>query len=54
MRHGLARGLVLVTAAAAAMSAQSSVPAVRLSVRDAVALYAQGDFQHAVRDLDTN
>ena len=41
-------------AAATAISAQSVAPVMRLSVQDAVALYARGDFERAVRELDTH
>jgi hypothetical protein len=54
MRHWLFRGLVLATAVGTAARAPLILgQSGRLSVRDAVALYARGDFSAAVRDLDT-
>lgn len=53
MRHWLVRGLVVATAVVTALSAQSGAPPARLSVQDAVVHYARGDFERAVRDLDT-
>ena len=54
MRIWVVRGLVL--AAAISVSTAASAPQggvqARLSVRDAVALYARGDFSTAVRDVD--
>jgi tetratricopeptide (TPR) repeat protein len=53
MRRWLVRGLVVAAAVGAAASAPLARQSGRLSVRDAVALYARGDFSAAVRDLDT-
>src|SRR5436190_2678237 len=53
MRHWLVRGLVVAAAVGTAASAPLARQSARLPVRDAVALYARGDFSAAVRDLDT-
>ena len=53
MRRWLVRGLVVAAAVGTAASAPVARQSARLSVRDAVALYARGDFSAAVRDLNT-
>jgi hypothetical protein len=52
MRHCSVLGLVIATVAAASSSTTAEQSAA-LSVHDAVASYARGDFAVAVRDLDT-
>jgi hypothetical protein len=53
MRFRFARALVAAAAVVTASSAQSEKPSASLSVLDAVSLYARGDFDTAVRGLDT-
>jgi tetratricopeptide (TPR) repeat protein len=53
MRRWLVRGLVMAAAVGTAASAPIAQQSGRLSVQDAVALYARGDFGTAVRALDT-
>src|SRR5512134_3233989 len=53
MRHGFALELIVATAVGTAASTPSLRQSGPLSIQDAVARYASGDFATAVRDLDT-
>jgi len=52
MLHPIVRGIVLALAVACTSSAMSQGGPVRLSVQDAVSLYARGEFDRALNDLD--